>query len=449
MRTSEKMESEQKDDSGAGAALLLWQMAWLKRHEPELILRMDTKEIVDRLIQRRWVDPGEDIYQRIEALTTIANDRARLLLGFVRNNSSECFWGLQEALAETGCEDLAIKREDEQVVVDSFSSEDLTSAFYWLWQEGRPASVVKVNKKLKELYRELRMRPLGCVAGSESVSLDKIHVNICLLNANDLVALCDSPGQNEPFAMSSLKDKASSVVELEDMFQNEKHDRNLTSGIAGSGKSTAFMEKAPYEWAKVDRRRQPFWGNISLFFRGKLTNRNWWEARNIAELFSLARYDLTKEEEKEAVKYIKSHSEQVLLVADALDEATVYEESLLWEILTGKCEDLPRLKLIVCSRPCERALQLSKQSLFHQRLEVVGFTDEKIGQFVESFFAASPQKANKLRALLVDRPEVGAPMHTHSHSNADVPSIPAGHGIAKHSHRSVPVCGADYAPPVD
>ena len=92
------------------------------------------------------------------------------------------------------------------------------------------------------------------------------------------------------------------------------------------------------------------------------------------------------------VRYVKSHSQQVLLVADALDEASVVEDSLLWEILMGKCEDLPRLKLIILSRPCERALWLSKHCLFHRRLEVVGFTDAKIEGFIRAFFVQTPQK---------------------------------------------------------
>ena len=78
----------------------------------------------------------------------------------------------------------------------------------------------------------------------------------------------------------------------------------------------------------------------------------------------------------------------------------------------GKCEDLPRMKLIVLSRPCERALWLSKNCLFHQRLEVVGFTDAKIEQFIEAFFAQTPQKALELQAQLDGRADVSALMHT-------------------------------------
>ena len=296
----------------------------------------------------------------------------------------------------------------------TFTDEELTAAFYQLWQEGRPASVVKVNRQLKELYRGLKRRPLAGVAGSTPVSLDDIRVNICLLSADKLSALCGSPGQYEPLSVSHLKEKASSVVDLQDVLENEEDDRIQTSGIAGSGKSTAFMEKAPHEWAKVHPPRgcRPFWPHIALFFKGSLTNKKWWKAQDLVEIFGLSRYNLTREEEGEVVRYIKSNSHQVLLVADALDEATVVEDSLLWDILTGKCEDLPRLKLIVLSRPCEQALWLSKHCLFHRRLEVVGFTDARVEQFIKAFFAQTPQKALELQAQLAGRADVSVLMHT-------------------------------------
>ena len=407
-------EKRRKDE--ASDSLPNWQLAWLKRHESELITRMATiaMDIVDSLAEKQWIDPEKDLYQRIEAQTTIPNERARLLLNFVRSSTAECFWDLQIALAETGCVDLALSRDDERAVVETFTDEELTAAFYLLWNEGRPVSVAKVNRQLKELYRGLKKRALAGVAGSTPVSLDDIRVNICLLSADKLSALCGSPGQYEPLAVSHLKEKESSVVELLGILENEEDDRIQVSGIAGSGKSTAFMEKAPFEWAKVSplAGHRPFWPHIALFFRGSLTNRNWWKAQDLAEIFGLARYNLTREEEGEVVRYVKSHSQQVLLVADALDEASVVEDSLLWEILMGKCEDLPRLKLIILSRPCERALWLSKHCLFHRRLEVVGFTDAKIEGFIRAFFVQTPQKALELQAHLADRADVRALMHT-------------------------------------
>ena len=390
-----------------------WHLAWFRRHEHDLIGRMATMDIVDRLTEKRWMDEGMDIYQKIESQTTIPNDRARLLLKFLKSQGTACFWAFQESLAETGCADIAVGREKEQAQIKSFSLHELTEAFYASWEEGRPASVVKVNKKLKERYQGLRVRPLAGAVDSEPVSLDDIHVNIALLSTDKLNTMCGSPGQRQPFVMSALKEKASSVINVEDMFDKNKgqDDRNLASGGAGSGKSTAFMQKAPYEWSKEDRDRA-FWGSIGLFFTGSLTDWGWWKAERLAEVFSLSRFGLTKGEEDEVVRYIKSHSEEVLLVADSMDEARVDKRSLLWQVLIGKCEDLPRLKVIICSRPCQMTLMLSKRCLFHRRLEVVGFTEEKIGQFVEVFFKETPHKAAELQAQLVSRTDVAALMHT-------------------------------------
>ena len=403
----------EKQDEESWGCLSRWHLAWFKRHEHDLIRRMATAEIVDHLTEKRWMDDGMDIYQKINSQTTIPNERARLLLKFLKSQGTSCFWDFQESLVKTGCADLAVGREKEQAQIKSFSSLELTEAFYAAWEEGRPASVVKVNKKLKKRYQDLRMRPLAGTVDSEPVSLDDIRVNIALLSTDKLNAMCGSPGQRQPFVTSALKEKASSVINVEDMFEKKKSqdDRNLASGGAGSGKSTAFMQKAPYEWSKEDRDRA-FWSSIGLFFTGSLTDWGWWKAERLAEVFNLSRFDLTKEEEDEVVRYMKSHSEEVLLVADSLDEARVDKRSLLWQVLTGKCEDLPRLKVIICSRPCEMTLLLSKRYLFHRRLEVVGFTEEKIGQFVEAFFKETPHKATELQAQLVSRPDAASLMHT-------------------------------------
>ena len=192
---------------------------------------------------------------------------------------------------------------------------------------------------------------------------------------------------------------------------NEAADLLMAAGIAGSGKSTAFTLKAAFEWAQVDC-EEPFWDLFSLFFTGSLTDPSWWKAKDLVEVFGLGRYGLTEVEQKEVVAYMCDHSEEVLLVADSLDEADVDKHSLLWRVLCGKCQDLPKLHVIICSRPCEKTLWLSKHCLLSQRLEVVGFTEEKIGQFVAAFFLQSPQKAHDLQVQLASRPEVRSLMHT-------------------------------------
>ena len=86
---------------------------------------------------------------------------------------------VQATLAGTGCVDLALSRDDERrAVVETFTDEELTAAYYSEWQEGWPAAVVEVNQQLKEQYRALQMRSLTDATGAESVSLDDIRVNI-------------------------------------------------------------------------------------------------------------------------------------------------------------------------------------------------------------------------------------------------------------------------------
>ena len=403
-------------DSEDDKPLQAWQMAWIRRHNDSLVERMSTGDIADQLIEAGRMETKMDVYQKIESQTTIPNERARLLLEFVKKRSSACFWDFQNALAaDSASSDLAIARKDEQVVAGSFSAEELTAAFYSGWEEGRPVSVVTVNKKLKECYRGLKVPSLDAEAGRKPVSLAEIRVNICLLSADKLDALCGNPGQSQPFELDSLKDKTSSVINLEDLFPkravNEAADLLMAAGIAGSGKSTAFTLKAAFEWAQVDC-EEPFWDLFSLFFTGSLTDPSWWKAKDLVEVFGLGRYGLTEVEQKEVVAYMCDHSEEVLLVADSLDEADVDKRSLLWRVLCGKCQDLPKLHVIICSRPCEKTLWLSKHCLLSQRLEVVGFTEEKIGQFVTAFFTQSPQKAHDLQVQLASRPEVRSLMHT-------------------------------------
>ena len=266
----------------------------------------------------------------------------------------------------------------------------------------RPVAVEEVIKRLKKRYRKRKMTSLDGQASR--TSLDELRVNICLLSAAKLDALCSTGGQRQPFAVGSLKEKESSIINMEDIFNEDEHgevaDMQVASGIAGSGKTLASTKKAPYEWAKEDPERS-FWERISLFFEGCLTDLDWWEAQTLAEVFGLSTFNLTKKEEDEVVRYICSHAEEVLLVADAMDEANVKTDSLLWRVLTGNCKAVEGLKVIICCRPCERASWLAKNCPFDRHLEVVGFTEEKIEHFVEAYFRSDRQTAHELRTQLL------------------------------------------------
>ena len=407
-----------EEDHDQSGPIVPWQKAWLAKHRDKLIRRVPTMDVVDQLIPRRAMDIDMDVYQRIRAChEELRNDRARLLLDYVASHTQKIFWDFQETLTLVSCGDLAIRPEDEEEVAESFSAMELSAAAAPCRppRKPRPASVDHVIEELKSRYRRRKVPSLDGRVPRKAVSLDEIRVNICLLSAEDLNALCGCGVQRQPFEMSSLEGMEDSVVELEDLFNENENGEipcmQVASGIAGSGKTMAFTLKATYEWAKKGRRR-PFWKNITMYFEGSLTDPDWWNAENIAEVFGLSHHDLTMQEEKEVVRYICSHATEVLLVADSMDEADVKVDSFLWRVLTGNCKAVEGLKVIICSRPCEKTSWLARTYLFDRHLEVVGFTDEKLGQFVETYFSAGSEKARDLQAQLVSRPDVRSLMHT-------------------------------------
>ena len=401
-----------------------WRRAWLERHRDELVRRVPTMDVVDRLITLHAMEPEMDVYQNIRAChEERRNERARLLLDYIASQTDKIFWDFQKALMLETCSDLAVRQDDVQAVARRFSVLELSrstapasSGFCAKKKKklkGCPASVELVIEELKKRYRKRKMASLDGQASRKS--LDELRVSICLLSAERLEALCGRGPQRQPFAMAKLKGKESSIVSLEDVFNADENgevpDMLAASGIAGSGKTTAFTKKAPYEWSKEDR-EPAFWENISLLFEGSLAEKDWWDAKTLAEVFGLASFALTKEEEDEVVRYIRSHAEEVLLIADAMDEADVKTESLLWRVLKGDCKAVEGLKVIICSRPCERTAWLAKNCPFDRHLEVVGFTKEKIGQFIESYFRTDLQKARELQVQLRSQPDVHSFMHT-------------------------------------
>ena len=415
-------ELDRSEDDKLSCPLAPWQKAWLARHRDVLVRRVPTADVVDRLITLHALDPGMDVYQNIRAChEEKRNERARLLLDYVASQTQKIFWDFQKALTLETCSDLAIRQEDVEVVAGSFSVVELSTASASSGacakkkkkRSLRPASVELVIEQLKKRYRKRKMASLDGQASRRS--LDELRVNICLLSAERLEALCGCGPQRQPFAMANLKGKESSVVNLENLFDADENgevpDMLAASGIAGSGKTTAFTKKAPFEWSKDDGERA-FWESITLLFEGSLTDKDWWDAETLAEVFGLASFDLTKEEEDEVCRYIRSHAEEVLLIADAMDEADVKTDCLLWRVLMGNCKAVEGLKVIICSRPCERMAWLAKNCPFDRHLEVVGFTEEKIGQFVEAYFRANLQQVRELQVQLANRSDVRSLMHT-------------------------------------
>ena len=206
-----------------------WQKAWLARHRSELVQQLPTMDVVDRLITQHAIDPGMDIYQNIRAChEEKRNERARLLLDYIASQAQNVFWEFQKALMLEPCRHLAIQQEDVEEVTGSFSVLELSTASASSGScakktNGRPASVELVIEKLKKRYRKRKMASLDGQASRKS--LDELRVNICLLSAERLEALCGCGPQRQPFTLANLKGKETSVVNLENIFNADENRR--------------------------------------------------------------------------------------------------------------------------------------------------------------------------------------------------------------------------------
>ena len=278
--------------------VVIWRLG--RKHD-ELVRRVPTMDVVDRLITRHAIGPGMDIYQNIRAChEEKRNERARLLLDYIASQTQKIFWDFQQALMLETCSDLAIGQEDTEAVAGRFSamkrSVDASSGSCAKKARRRPdpTSVELVIETLKKRYRKRKMASLDGQPSRRS--LDELRVNICLLSEERLEALCGCGPQRQPFVVAKLKGKESSVVNLEDIFNADENgevpDMLAVSGIAGSGKMTALTNKAPFEWSKEDRERA-FWENISMLFEGSLADKDWWDAGTLAEVFGLSSFNLT------------------------------------------------------------------------------------------------------------------------------------------------------------
>ena len=129
----------------------------------------------------------------------------------------------------------------------------------------------------------------------------------------------------------------------------------------------------------------------------------------MGELLKLARLGLSAEEQEEVIEFIRNHPEQVVLICDGLDEGSVDEDSYLWSLLNGNCAGITSgLRIIVISRPCDSASDLSQSDSF-RGVEVIGFTNEDVATFSQKYVGA--EKAEQILACLEKQPFVAGLMH--------------------------------------
>ena len=173
--------------------------------------------------------------------------------------------------------------------------------------------------------------------------------------------------------------------------------RVLIEGVPGSGKST-LIQRMCHDWS-VGRLAQDYEVVIQVNLRSLPKD----QKLSLEDLICTSVAD--KAVIQEMVDFISSNQgAHVLFVFDGYDEMSEErrQESIINEILDGRLA--PLSSFVVTTRP------ISAESLYHcvdRRVEICGFGDEEVEEYITKYFASSnPSAGEKLLSALATRPSI-------------------------------------------
>ena len=149
----------------------------------------------------------------------------------------------------------------------------------------------------------------------------------------------------------------------------------------------------------------------SLVFYFPLRDKGLSSAKNLEDLLSFYSSGDKKLDLSEVIQsLVESQEKQVLFILDGADEVrellTSQEGNIFQEILEGRT--LPQADLIVSSRPGSLPFLQSHSTSFY---EIHGFDEASIKRYIDDFFRASPERAEKMIKELQSRPDLMGGAH--------------------------------------
>ena len=394
-------------------------LQWLRRHHQSLLdgLQNVAPKVLYHLVDKGHIDPLRSlVYQEIMLDTTAPLQKAGKLLDWLSSRPPAVFWAFQHAIRQDRTEAihrLAVRDEEMKELMEFVKGMSLPEKLGLISSQ----AVLKAREELQKFYLSRDELPVSAgLAKGKTMPMDKILVNICLLSSEEAKKALEDPSfaserdqRRSEYLFSKILQNQPSLLSLEEVFKAKQEGENdpnkvVASGGAGSGKSTCFTRKAPYEWAL-----EKLWKQFALLFCLELRDKSVWKAKTLAELLRLAQLGLSTEEQAEVHHFITSHPNQVAIVCDGLDEGSVDEDSFLWSLLKGNCVGVPSsLRMVVTTRPCKAASEVS-QSISYRGVEVVGFTNEDVASFVHKYLGK--ERGTALLAQLEKRQTVASMMH--------------------------------------
>ena len=172
--------------------------------------------------------------------------------------------------------------------------------------------------------------------------------------------------------------------------------RVLIEGVPGSGKST-LVQRMCHDWS-VSRLAQDYEVVIQVNLRSLPKDQK-------LSLEDLIYTSISSDAVvQKMVDFISSNEgSHVLFVFDGYDEMSEErrQKSIISEILDGRLA--PLSSFVVTTRP------ISAEHLYHtvdRRVEICGFGDEEVEEYITKYFASKPSAGEKLLSALATRPSI-------------------------------------------
>ncbi|XP_065196491.1 uncharacterized protein LOC135827982 [Sycon ciliatum] len=304
-----------------------------------------------------------------------------------------------------------------------------------------PPSLVKAREKLLEEAEDSGLQLSGGLASDDLIPLDQIFVNLALVSEKELktdfdVAFSTYAERREHAVQFSKAER----IELEDLFRaagssvdavshltgndaqaaaapatgsrnqqlRGKVLRNvLVYGSAGSGKTTVFLLMVLYLWSRGELWR----GKFDLVVGLELREKEMTAATSLAELLAvkLASQGLSQAEILELARHFQHAPSRLCLVMDGFDECEFSSCSKFMRDLLTR-EGMAKTHVIVTSRPCLDAYQLSQCGKYQKKIQVLGFSPENVREYAEKVLGT--ERAEILLAELQSKPDVSCLMAT-------------------------------------
>ena len=301
--------------------------------------------------------------------------------------------------------------ENDEMLSEQYESEDLQQTPLSLFIKSLKRTIVEETEKLPDLRSPFQSNPGE--GKPKHPTLDQIYTNLVVIPDR---ARYDFTG-NRQQQLKVYPEPAGKKLQLkrpEDIVDAKKKN-NLIVGRPGIGK-TLFATKFLRDWAcdRLFSKTQDAKMYFDVAFLVKFRKFNSVEDLNLRELLTRSEYSPTEPLNDEIWKYILANPDKVLLIFDGIDEfkdnssiakantnprcsvdkkmplSALYDKLASGKLLNGAA-------ILTTTRPTALSSVAHLPDDKIRTFEILGFTSEKVEEYVDKFTEEDTQAGEKLK----------------------------------------------------